>query len=127
MHDARRITLIVRGAKAQRRAWEVSAEAANRIIFVGTFSMLSHALDHGTQDVDRLLLDGAGATDDFLELLSSLPHEFLGDVLFMRTGANSFLSTTCRANGRLLYALTASDLQFYLETQGLVTRVAKAA
>jgi len=126
MRDERRITLVARGAAAPKRQWDNSAEAANRIIFVETFSMLGYALDHGSQDVDRLLVDSTASADDFLSLLASLPHEFLGDVLFMRND-NTFLSTVARADGRLLYALTEDDLQFYLETHGLVTRVAKAA
>jgi hypothetical protein len=125
MRDTRRITLVVRGAKAPRRSWNISAEAANRIIFVDTFSMLGYALDHGSEDVDRLLIDGAGTAEDFLELLSNLPSAFPGDVLFSRPGATSYLSTTARADGRMLYALKEIDLAFYLETHGLIARTAK--
>ena len=127
MSDTRRITLVVRGSEAPRRSWDTSADAANRIIFIDSFAMLSYALDHGSQDVDRLLIDGASTAEGYLNLLSSLPQEFLGDVLFMRSGHSSFLSTTSRADGRLLYTLVGSDLQFYLETHGLVMRAAKAA
>ena len=127
MRNTKRITLVVRGSEAPRRSWDTSADAPNRIIFIDSFAMLSYALDHGSQDVDRLLIDGASTAEGYLGLLSSLPHEFRGDVLFMRTAGNSFLSTTARADGRLLYALTTDDLHFYMETHGLVMRVAKAA
>jgi hypothetical protein len=127
MHDARRITLVVRGAEAPSRSWDASNEAANHIIFVGAFSMLSFVLDHASEDVDRLLIDGVATAEEFLDLLASLPHSFLGDVLFMCNGNDSFLSAAGHGDGRLLYALTASDLQFYLEMHGLVARTAKAA
>jgi len=127
MRDPRRITLVVRGAAAPSRPWDASPKAANHIIFVGAFPMLSFVLDHASQDVERLLIDGTATPAEFLELLATLPSTFLGDVLLVRDNENSFLSTTGRADGRLLYSLTQADLQFYLETLGLVTRAAVAA
>jgi hypothetical protein len=127
MRDPRRITLVVRGAEAPSRPWDASPKAANHIIFVGAFSMLSFVLDHASQDVDRLLIDGTATPAEFLELLTALPATFPGDVLLMRDHENSILSTAGRAEGRLMYSLTRADLQFYLDTLGLVTRVAVAA
>jgi hypothetical protein len=83
--------------------------------------MLSFVLDHRSEDVDRIILDGAATADEFLDLLASLPKEFIGDFVLMHSDNNSFISTAGRADGRLLYAMTATDLQFYLETLGLVT------
>jgi hypothetical protein len=128
MRDLRRITLVSRRrADAPHREWNICAKAARRIIFVGTFSVLNYALDHVSQDVDRILIDGTATPAEFLELLTTLPSAFLGDVLLMRDKDSSFLSSAGRADGRLLYSLTPADLQFYLETLGLVTRVAVAA
>lgn len=127
MNSARRITLVVRGIAAPPRVWDTSIQAANRIIFVDAISMLPFVLDHAAQDVDRLLVDGAATPVEFLELLATLPQSFPGDVVLMRPIGNSFLSTAARAEGRMLYALTATDLEFYLETQGLVAVAAKAA
>ncbi len=127
MNDDRRITLVSRGANSPVRMWDDSAVAANHIIFVDSFAMLLFALDY-SQDVDRLLIDGTATPVEFLDLMAALPHTFPGDVLLMRTGNdNSFLSTVARAEGRLLYALNPNDLQFYLETHGLVMSVALAA
>jgi len=89
--------------------------------------MLSFVLDHRSEDVDRIILDGAATADEFLDLLTSLPKEFLGDVLLMRSDNHSFINTAGRADGRLLYAMTATDLKFYLETLGLVTTKAAIA
>src|SRR5438045_59669 len=102
MRDLRRITLIARGAEAPVRAWDSSKESANRLIFAETFSILRGALDHASQDVDRLLIDGTGTAAEFLELLTTLPPAFIGDVLFMRNGNSSYLSTIGRGDGRLL-------------------------
>ena len=127
MRDTRRTTLVIRGAKTPPRAWNTSNTAPNRILFVKALTMLSFVLDHRSEDIDRILVDHAATADEFLDLLASLPKEFPGDVLLLRSGNNSFLSTASRAEGRLLYALKAADLQFYLETFGLVTARAAVA
>ncbi|HSY51532.1 MAG TPA: hypothetical protein VLC46_22205 [Thermoanaerobaculia bacterium] len=127
MHDTRRITLVSRRADQPSRDWNLHPRAANHIIFAGTFSVLSFAVDHVSQDVDRILIDRTATPEEFLDLLTTLPSAFLGDVLLMRDHDGSFLSTAGRAGGRLLYALTPADLQFYLDTLGLVTTEAVAA
>ena len=126
MRDLRRITLIARG-NAPTRAWDASRGAVNRLIFAETLSILRGALDHSSHDVDRLIIDGTGSGSEFLELLTTLPHPFIGDVLFIRDDAASYLSTVGRGDGRLLYALTSSDVQFYLETHSLIAKAAAAA
>lgn len=120
MFDTRRITLVSRRPDAPPRAWDLSAEAANRIILVDVFSLLKYALDHVSQDVDRVLVDGAATAAEFLDLLITLPSDFLGDVMLIRDDDSCFLSSAGRGGGRLLYAMTAVDLKFYLETLGLV-------
>jgi hypothetical protein len=120
MFDTRRITLVSRRLDAPPRAWDVSADAENRIIFVEVFSLLKYALDHVSQDVDRVLVDRTATAAEFLGLLTALPVVFLGDVLLIRDDGSAFLSTAGRANGRLLYALNESDVHFYLEAHELV-------
>jgi hypothetical protein len=127
MRDLRRITLIARGAAAHAREWDASAHAANRIIFVETFAILKGALGYAAEDVDRLFIDCAATEGEFLDLLTTLPSDFVGDVLFVNDGERAFLSATCRAGGRLLYALLPADVQFYLDAQRLVTRQSIAA
>jgi hypothetical protein len=115
-NDSRRITLLARAAASPKRAWNVSRKAPNRVIFVDAVSMVNFALDRSTHDVDRVLIDGTATPTEYLELLSGLPTEFVGDVLFMRGDGNSFLSTVGRGGCRLLYALNAADVEFYLQT-----------
>src|SRR5690349_21410077 len=126
MSDTRRITLVIRGAGILSRPWDMSPTATHRILFVKALSMLGFVLDH-SEDVDRVVVEESASPEDFLGVLASLPHEFLGDVLLVRSGSNSYLSTVARADGRLLYALNAADLQFYMETHRLVAVEAKAA
>lgn len=122
--DPRRITLITRGLRSPQRSWETSRQAANRLIFLEAFTVLRYALDRGVaemeQDVERVILDHSSTAGDFLELLASLPSAFTGDVLLIGDDDRGFLSSTGRGGDRLLYALTAPDIEFYLETHGLL-------
>jgi hypothetical protein len=127
MRDLRRITLIARAATAPVRAWDASANAANRLIFVDSFAILKGALDHASADVDRLFIDGAATEGEFLSLLTTLPSDFAGDVLFVSVENRVYLSTTARAGGRLLYALMPEDVRFYLDAQHLVKKESMAA
>jgi hypothetical protein len=127
MRDTRRITLVVRKPGTPSRAWDTSPNATNRILFVKALSMLSFVFDHRSEDIDRLLIDEACMADEFLDLLASLRGDFLGDVVLINSRKNSYLSTACRADGRLLYAMTPNDLQFYFAAHRLVENEAKAA
>jgi hypothetical protein len=127
LRDDRRITLIARAADAPVRAWDATARAANRLIFVDSFGILKGALGHATADVDRLFIDGAATEAEFLSLLATLPSDFAGDVLFVSDEEHAYLSTTARAGGRFLYAMMPEDLRFYLEAQRLVKEEFMAA
>jgi len=127
LRDFRRITLIARTANAPVRAWDASARSANRLIFVDSFGILRGALDHAAEDVDRLFIDGAATEGEFLSLLTTLPGDFVGDVLFVSDEEHAYLSTTGRGGGRLLYAMMPEDVQFYLEAQRLVKKESIAA
>lgn len=120
LRDLRRITLIARAASAPKRTWDASARAANRLIFVDSFAILRGALDHASADVDRLFIDGAATEGEFLSLLTTLPADFAGDVLFISDEEHAYLSTTGRSGGRLMYAMTPDDVRFYLDAQRLV-------
>jgi len=127
LRDTRRITLIARAANAPVRTWDASSRAANRLIFVDSFGILRGALDHASQDVDRLFIDGAATEGEFLSLLTTLPGEFVGDVLFVSDQEHAYLSTIGRAGGRLLYAMMPDDVEFYLNAQRLVKKELMAA
>jgi hypothetical protein len=70
-------------------------------------------------------VDRVGDGDEFLDLLAALPDEFSGDVLLVRDDGTGVLSASGRGGNRVLYALMAHDVRFYLETHELVlSRVA---
>ena len=135
-NDSRRITLVARHPGHAGRDWDHSNPVGSRIIFVDSLAFLPHAIERGVQagyDLQRIIIDRTGTPTQFLDLIASIPHEFTGDVLFVSPEDRVFLSSPGRGDGRLLYSLGENDLEFYLQTSGLLwasvdgVRVAKVA
>jgi hypothetical protein len=134
--DERRITLLTQNrmlpernwnlSNEDDRNWNLSSEAGSRIVLLDSLAMLRSTiispLIRSDSDVERIILDRCGSESEYLSLLSELPHEFTGDVLMIRQNETSFLSATGRGGGRILYALSSEDVEFYLETIHLVAR-----
>jgi hypothetical protein len=123
--DNRRITLVTRGSATPDRDWNSGPNSDTRLIFLETFSVLYYALtsalDEMDLDVQRVVLDRSNTAAQYLELLSTLPSEFSGDVLYLRDDDTAYLSSNGRGGDRVLYSLGADDVRFYLETHSLVT------
>jgi hypothetical protein len=125
MNSGKRITLVTRpNNRHAERAWNFDGDAQGRVIVVGSFTVLRYALEQSmsemAHDVERLVVDRTATASQFLELLASLPDEFVGDVLYIRDDEAGFLSAAGRGAGRMIYALSQHDLHFYFETHGLV-------
>ena len=118
MTDHRRITLIARNPRRVQRDWDLTNPAGSHLVFVDSLKFLPYALDQ-EHDVERVIIDGAASASQFLDFLSTLPAEFAGDVLSIGDEGKSFLSSVGRGDGRLLYALTDMDLEFYLQVNSL--------
>lgn len=125
----RRITLV--NSVDRRHDWNVARDAQSRIVFAASFIVLRYALRDGVrdfeQDVERVIVDRTATPADFLDILAHLAEDFLGDVVYVRDDETAYLSATGRGGRRVLYALDANDLRFYLETHGLVATSSVAA
>lgn len=123
-NTTRRITLILGNAECSIHRWELSSRSASRMIFIPKFALLRQAIQGGLsdlrQDVERVVLDGCASAAEFLDLLASLPTEFVGDVVFGTEEGSGFISAIGRGGDRVLHAFDATDLDFYLETYGLL-------
>ena len=128
-HTEQRITLIARESTKPDVDWNHIRCRANRVAFLDSVNALKFALGAALYDVgldvERIIVDRAGAADEFLDLLAGTPSEFAGDVIFIRDDGSGFLSATGRGGDRVLYALSKLDMRFYLETHDLVTGRAK--
>jgi len=125
MNHDKRITLVNRPKVLAGRNWQSSQAAQSRLILVDSFTLLRHTVAspkvYVDFDVERIVLDRATSASEYLALLAELPQDFSGDVVFIRDDDSGFLSAAGRGGNRVLYALSAQDLAFYLETHNLVT------
>lgn len=125
MHHHNRITLIARETTKPDIDWNYASCSQMRVAFVESIGALRYALETAVcdvgLDVGRVVVDRAGTTDELLTLLTSLPSEYAGDVLYIRDDGTGVLSANARGGDRVLYALTPHDVRFYLEAQDLVT------
>lgn len=120
-----RITLIARKSSKPDVDWNYAHSSPRRVAFLESVAALNLALgaalfDVGL-DIERIIIDRAGAAGDFLTLLASVPSEFAGDMVFINDDGAGFLSATGRGGDRVVYALSTRDVRFYLETHELVT------
>jgi hypothetical protein len=120
-----RVTLIAREAVKPDIDWNYVRCRNQRVAFIESVNALKFALGTALTDVgldvERIIVDRAGSAEDFLDLLSTLPAEFPGDVLCIRDDGGGFLSASGRGGDRVLYALAPHDIRFYLEAHDLVT------
>ena len=120
-----RITLIAREATKPDADWNYASCRDQRVAFLDSTNALRFALGAALHDVgldvERIIVDRSGDADEFLDLIATAPPEFNGDMLLIREDGGGFLSATGRGGDRVLYALGAYDIRFYLETHDLVT------
>ena len=120
-----RITLIAHEATKLDLDWNYAARGRMSVTFLETVASLRYALTAAVSevglDVGRAIVDRAGTAEEFLDLLASLPGEFTGDVLLIRDDGSGILSASARGGDRVMYALMAEDIRFYLEAHNLVT------
>ena len=119
-----RVTLIAREPQKPPMDWNATAGSRTPLAFIDSVNALrwslGPAVSNGALDIVRVIVDRAGAADDFLDLLTSLPAQFTGDVLLIREDGSGILSAMARGGDRVLYALMAYDVRFYLEAHDLV-------
>jgi hypothetical protein len=117
--EQRRLTLVSRGGG---REWESTDLASSSIMTIDSLSELRLTIVDlwAALDIERVILDGAAGASEFLDLMTALPQEFAGDVVMIRNDGAAFLSAISRGSGRVLYTLTATDVDFYLQANGLV-------
>jgi hypothetical protein len=125
MNSQQRITLIARESTKPDVDWNYGSASPRRVAFLESVAALRLALgtarfDVGL-DIERVIVDRAGAPEDFLNLMAGVPAEFAGDMVLIKDDGAGFLSATGRGGDRVVYALSASDIRFYLETHELVT------
>lgn len=105
-----RLTFVVSPDRA--RSWERFGVLSCRSVADVPRAIAAH-------DVERIVVDRCASAEEYLQLLAHLTHEVRADVLLIRENGLSFLSAVGRGGDRVLYALSADDVEFYLQIHGL--------
>ena len=125
----RRITLV--NSADRSHDWRVDRGAPSRIVFAASFLVLRYALEDAIReferDIARVIIDRTASPAEFLDILAHLSDQFVGDVIYVRDNETGYVSSIGRGGNRVLYAMTANDLRFYLETHGLTETMSVAA
>lgn len=120
-----RFTMIARDPAKPEMDWDYAACHRNATAFLKSLRAVRNALraavNEARLDVARVIVDRTGDANGFLEMLATLPQDFVGDLLFIRDDGSGVLSATARGGDRVLYALTSHDVRFYLEAHELVS------
>lgn len=123
MTQTPRLTLVARDRDFCDFDWlEESSDSLLAFIEGAEFLRIgiNATLNEQSLDVKRVIIDRAGDAELFLEILTTLPRHFAGDVLRIDDRGCGFLSATGRGGDRLLYALRPDDVRFYLYANHLV-------
>jgi CheY-like chemotaxis protein len=73
----------------------------------------------GAMPLERIVIEGAVDSRDFLVLLSTLHPSFNGDVLYIYRPGRAFLSAKAEGGPRVMYTLSKADINFYIDVNGL--------
>ena len=125
MKDAsKRITLIARSPINRDRSWRAAENSSTRLMVISPSRGLRHTLVNwvlkSDYDVERVIIDRAVTHADFLDLLASVPSDYLGDLLMIDEHGRGYLSAACRGGDRAIYRLTQSDLDFYFQSHDVI-------
>lgn len=124
LEESKRITLIARSPIVNDRAWRVPEGSDKRLMVIAPPRGLRHTLVNwvlkSDYDVERVIIDRAITHADFLDLLAAVPNEYVGDLLMIDDRGRGYLSSACRGGDRVLYGLSADDLDFYFATHEVI-------
>jgi len=96
-----------------------SAPSGQKIIDVANYQLLCGAMsgvDEFGKEIEQVIFDRSVNAVELLEFLANLPVSFRGDVLAI-TGDTAYLSSVLRGDGRILYNLRKTDVEFYAQVQ----------
>ncbi|HVT44237.1 MAG TPA: hypothetical protein VMT00_07595 [Thermoanaerobaculia bacterium] len=104
-----------------RESYWTAKGHSHPVIVVRNYNLLEAALDTGVRRQGRevfcVVFDQSIDSSEFLQFLTGLPHEFRGDVVLRSPDGGGFLSAIARDEGRVIYMLQPSDMDFYLGLQ----------
>jgi hypothetical protein len=117
MTSLNQVTLVLYGEDASSIDWD-RVDRSHGVIAMTNYRVCKAALEIGIRELGKeivaVIFDRVVGAELFLDFLADLPHEFRGDVLLIGQDGSGYLSSASRGDGRILYTLRESDVDFYL-------------
>ncbi|HUJ15347.1 MAG TPA: response regulator [Thermoanaerobaculia bacterium] len=111
-------TLVASNPKWRGIAWRFSDRRIQRCPFKEILAASSSRC-FPSMPVERIVIEGALDSREFTVLLSTLHSTFEGDVLFVDRPDHAFLSAATHRGSRVLYVLSRTDIEFYVDVNEL--------
>jgi hypothetical protein len=95
-------------------------QASNRIICLGSFELVSAAVDTAVSagvEIGHIVFDRSISAEEFLEFLAHTSPGHCADIFMIEPNGSGYLSAVTRVDGRVLYRLRPEDVMFYLRMQ----------
>ena len=112
------VTLLNSNASWKGVAWNAFDRRLQRCTFKEILRA-STSQTFGAMPLERIVIEGALESRDFLVLLSTLHPSFTGDVLYIHRADRAFLSAKADGCPRVMYTLSKADIDFYVDVSGL--------
>lgn len=114
------IILLCVGGNEPAMDWELVSSLHN-VVTVADWRWAAASLETGVRHLDRdvhsVIFDQSIDPSQFLDFLATLPYEFRGDILFVERENRGFLSSCTPRDGRILYRLGQTDIDFYIQAK----------
>lgn len=99
------------------------SDAVRRVESIDQIVRAMSSVSTAAASIDRIIIEEAISGPDALTLLSSLPPEFLGDVLLIGGPDRAYLSRAVDGGSRLLHLLEGEAVSLFAENNVLATEV----
>lgn len=117
------ITLVCTDTRSALVDWSRATLDDSRVVTAWSPDLCEEAirLAQGEMNVDlkRVVFDQTADVEKFVEIVAWLGAEFRGDIVLLKSAEEGFLSAAGTREGRVMYKMDESDIQFYLEAFGM--------
>jgi CheY-like chemotaxis protein len=112
------VSLINSTATWKGIAWTTSDRRVQRCTMK---EILNASTSHSfaSMPLERIVIEGKTESAEILVLLSTLDPSFTGDVLYIYQPDRAFLSAQADGGRRVMFSLSKSDIDFYVDTNQL--------
>lgn len=117
------ISLVCTDMKRALLDWSRANLDDSRVVTAWNPQLCREAITMAQDEMDielkRVVLDQCSDLEQFVEMVAWLGPEFRGDIVMISSPEHGYLSAAGSRDGRVMYKLDSTDIDFYLEAFGL--------